>query len=278
MLVVVFFSAVLASPAARPHTDLLLQIEQATADIEMVPTPSADLFIQRGELYRRHESWAAALADFATARDIQPGRGDLDWFEGRVHIEAGAYERGIGLVSRFIARNEPHASAYRYRALALARMGDREAAARDYAAAISVSEAPSPALYRALVVEQIAAGLDGEAWISIDEGLSRFPVEVSLLGLGVDLAVREGAADRALTFLERVPEPVRALPQWRLRSCLIACVGNKEHGGSDLSMAPAQARGTQADLIAAALAELGEHPQASECRRAGAAMLGARQP
>lgn len=278
MLVVVFFSAVLASPAARPHTDLLLQIEQATADIEMVPTPSADLFIQRGELYRRHESWAAALADFATARDIQPGRGDLDWFEGRVHIEAGAYERGIGLVSRFIARNEPHASAYRYRALALARMGDREAAARDYAAAISVSEAPSPALYRALVVEQIAAGLDGEAWISIDEGLSRFPVEVSLLGLGVDLAVREGSEDRALTFLERVPEPVRALPQWRLRSCLIACVGNKEHGGSDLSMAPAQARGTQADLIAAALAELGEHPQASECRRAGAAMLGARQP
>jgi len=277
-LVVVFFSAGLASPAAWPHTDLLLQIEQVTADIETVPSPSADLFIRRGELYRRHESWAAALADFATARDIQPSRGDLDWFEGRVHIEAGDYERGIGLVSRFIARNEPHASAYRYRAMALARTGDREAAARDYAAAISVSEAPSPALYRALVVEQIAAGRDGEAWISIDEGLSRFPVEVSLLGLGVDLALREGSAERALTFLERLPEPVRALPQWRLRSWLIACIGDKEHGGSDLSMEPAQARGTQAELIAAALAELGEHPQASECRRAGAAMLGARQP
>jgi hypothetical protein len=51
----------------------------------------------------------------------------------------------------------------------------------------------------------------------VDSGLERFPVEVSLLGLGTDIALSVDRADTAASYFEPLPAALRKLPQWQTR-------------------------------------------------------------
>ncbi|MBT8069834.1 MAG: tetratricopeptide repeat protein, partial [Gammaproteobacteria bacterium] len=74
---------VLAPLAVYAHTDLQLQIEQLTAQMEQAPG-NVELYLKRGNLLRRHGDWALARADFKRVRKIQPDNEIIDWFDGRL--------------------------------------------------------------------------------------------------------------------------------------------------------------------------------------------------
>ncbi|NND45044.1 MAG: tetratricopeptide repeat protein, partial [Xanthomonadales bacterium] len=146
-----------AVQAVMAHTDLQLQIAAITRQIEASPD-AADLYLKRGDLHRRHQDWDAAAADFASVRRLASGLSETDWFEGRMRVDAGQFEAGERLLSRFLEANPGHTGALQARARS--HWGQRApgAAAHDYQQAIDRSESPAPALYRALVVTQVAMG------------------------------------------------------------------------------------------------------------------------
>ena len=206
------------------HPDLDLQIEEISRQISLAPA-NADLYLLRGDLYRRHNDWLKSARDFEIVRELAPDQAQLDWYQGRLEVDAGHWAEGDRLLSRYLESNENFSSAYSVRAWARWQLNRPEAAASDYALAISNSERPAPVLYRSLVITQFASGGDllAQSAVTVDAGLQRFPGEASLLGLGVDLALADADTDRAADYLKTLAPGLLKLPQWTFRQAVLYC-------------------------------------------------------
>jgi len=210
------------------HPDLVLQIEDLTQRINAAPR-DADLYLKRGDLRRRHGEYALSAADFGKARELDPNNRLLDWYEGRLALDAGDYEDADRLLSRYLEIYPEHAAAWRQRAKARVGQEAYLAAADDFSQAIAHSDHPGPGLYRSLVLSTVAAGADhaGAAEAAVEAALERFPNEVTILGLGTELALARSDTHRALLYTQRIPQHLLVLPQWRFRQAARACLEGK---------------------------------------------------
>ena len=215
-------------PPSVAHPDLALQIEDLTQRINAAPQ-DADLYLKRSDLRRRHGEYALSAADFGKAREIDPGNRLLDWYAGRLALDAGDYADADRLFSRYLEIHPEHAAAWRQRANARVGLGVYFAAADDFSQAIARSDHPGPGLYRSLVLSTVAAGAEhaGAAEAAVETALERFPNEVTILGLGTDLALARSDTRLALLYTQRVPQHLLFLPQWRFRQAAGACLEHK---------------------------------------------------
>jgi tetratricopeptide (TPR) repeat protein len=207
------------------HPDLDLQIEEISRQILQTPS-NVDLYLKRGDLFRRHNDWLNSAQDFSKVRELEPDQAQIDWYEGRLEVNAGRWAEGDKLLSRFLESNEKHSSAYHTRGWARWQLGRPQVAAHDYASAIFNSKRPAPALYRSLVITQFASGGDllAQSRATVDAGLQKFPGEVSLLGLGVDLALADENPDQAARYLGTLSPGLLKLPQWTFRQAVLSCL------------------------------------------------------
>jgi tetratricopeptide (TPR) repeat protein len=268
------------------HPDLELQIGLLTTRISEQPG-DAELYLRRGDLYRRHEDWERAAGDFEKARDLNPQDPLIDWYEGRLKSESGQLAEGDRLLSRFLRQQPGHAGAYQARALTRWRLGKPQAAAEDYSRAISESERPAPVLYRSLVIAQISSGdsFSAAAAETVAAGLARFPAEVSLLGLGFDLALSHFDIARAKAYLAQLPRGLFELPQWGFRQALLDCQeGRLQKAAKQLEALiaePGQAGSRRAgtwNVPRDVISQLAAEPGSVVCREAAAGMLSGLQP
>ena len=225
----VLVASLLLSAQLAAHPDLLIQINSLTGQIELDGGSNPELYLKRGDLYRRHSQWENATGDFHQVRSLDPGHALIDWFEGRMMVEAGQCHDGKTLLSRFLAAHPGHTGAHRSRAVAWWNLGDPAASAGDYEQAIRNSERPSPSLYRSLVITQFASGADytPAAVLTVDAALQRFPMELSLLGLAVDLALERSDTGAATVYMSRLSARLAALNQWQFRAALLACMAGR---------------------------------------------------
>jgi tetratricopeptide (TPR) repeat protein len=225
-----FVLLTLANPAWS-HPDLEAQIEDLTAKLQQQPADPG-LLAQRGDLYRRHADYIAATQDFATARAIRPEFPELDFYQGRLRLETGDAAAAEGLFTHYLASHPEHAGAWALRGQARLGLEQAEAAAEDYAQAIRRSTNPSPSLYRLQILALVAAG--EEHWRAarqvVDAGLERFPREVSLLGLGTDIALAENFPVIATSYIETLPAALIELDRWQSRLELRRCLSEKLPG------------------------------------------------
>jgi tetratricopeptide (TPR) repeat protein len=200
------------------HPELPAQIEQLDGQLAATPD-DVDLLLRRGDLKRRENDFAGARADFAAARALDPQRAELDFYEGRLALSLGDGATAERLLGHYLEHRPQQASAWVLRAEARVQQGRFVEGAEDYGQAIALSARPAPVLFVEQAQALRAAGIDHApaALAAVDRGLERFPAEVSLLGLAADLALEQGQGTRARGYLERVPEPVRALPRWQDR-------------------------------------------------------------
>jgi Tfp pilus assembly protein PilF len=149
---------------------------------------------------------------------------DLAFFRGRLQLDAGQPAAAEQSFSRYLAGHPSQVKALILRAEARLELRQPMAAADDYSHAILLSESPSPELYRNNALSLVAAGEPQwpAARVVTDSGLSRFALEVSLLGLAVDIALAQDDLEGARLYFSRVPEAIRSLPRWASRSKLLA--------------------------------------------------------
>jgi tetratricopeptide (TPR) repeat protein len=155
----------------------------------------------------------------------------VDLLEGRLMVDAGRFESGRTMLSRFIEQSPGNGNAYLARARAHWSLNLPLEAAKDYQAAINLSERPSPGIHRALIISLVASGPEQSeaATTAVTEALNRHSREITLLGLAVDLALSNNEARLALSYFTRVPNQLEKLPQWQFRRALWACLsGDKE--------------------------------------------------
>lgn len=221
---------VLLAPPAFPHADLDLQIENLSRQLQEQPD-NVELLLKRGDLQRRHENFDLARSDFARVREIQPDNKIVDWFEGRVEVEAGRPEQGIKYLDRFLESGPDRSSsgyliALQNRAQAHLLLDQPLLAAKDYQEVIRASDKPTPTLYSSGALALVEAGTEHfpDAMGLVQQGLSRFPGEVTLTGIGTDISLAMADIDTARGLIDTLPEPILGLPKWKARVALLDCL------------------------------------------------------
>lgn len=252
--VLIVAALLLAAPVLFAHPDLLLQIERLDGEIAADPH-NAELLASRGDLYRRHQDYAAAQEDFSAARAADPDYALLDFLEARLMLDTGRPQQARLRLDAYLPAHPGHAAAWMLRGQAWLGLGMPAPAAGDFSGAIGAAEKPSPELYRLLVLSLAAQGSDrAEAALdAVNDGLDQFPIEVSLLGLGVDIALGADRAGEAEHYFEQLPAALHALPQWKARRRLADCVGQSENPQSSACLL--NARQHLADQVSGFLAD-----------------------
>jgi tetratricopeptide (TPR) repeat protein len=212
---------------AFAHPGLTLQIESLSVQLKNNPTDT-ELLLNRGDLYRRHANYAAAAKDFATARKLNPNNSLLDFYEGRLLLNSGDANAAELHFKKYLANHPEHAKAWSLRGETNISLNQPKFAAGYFANAIVRAQSPSPALYRSQILSLILVGESSweEAGEVADQGLKHFGLEVSLLGLRIDIALANNQPLIATQYLETLPTVLRTLAQWQIRlqssSCLVS--------------------------------------------------------
>ncbi len=261
------------------HPDLELQIEEVSSAIGERPL-DADLLLKRGDLYRRHGQWLEAERDFASARSLEPDNPEIDWLEGRLFVDAGRNGEAVVVLTRFIESAPAHSAAYRYRAKARWLGNDPQGAANDFSAAIETSMRPAPAMYRSLAIARNASGQATQAQLVIDEGLDRFPGEISLLGLAVDISIAANQTDAALAYLGHLPDSSLQLPQWMLREALLRCIRASDSSRDHFEALRVEGalRGSMSESVQKLLDQMPLQPDPAACRSVALSMCASQEP
>ena len=215
--------------SAFSHADLVLQIESLNTQIIANPT-NTELLMKRGDLHRRHEDYPAAARDFAAAREANPDNTLLDFYQGRLLFDQGEAVAAETLLEKYLGTHPEHAKAWALRGEINIRLQQAEPAAGYFSQAIQRTGTPSPSLYRSQILSLVSAGESqwDEASQVADMGLHHFGLEVSLLGLGIDVALANNQPLKAGQYIELLPQALRALPQWESRIKAADCITSTE--------------------------------------------------
>ena len=221
------------TPAALAHPDLLAQIERLDQQL-LVEPHNVELLIRRGDLYRRHEDYPAAARDFDTARALAAAHPQLDFYQGRLALQQGDYESAATYLDRHLAGHPDDPVGWRLRGETALGHGDTSAAAH-FERAVRFSNAPSPELYRQWVLALLDSGATAAALQAVDQALGQLGAEVTLLGLGTDIALATQDTARAETYLERLPAGLAGLAPWPDRLRAAACLAANGQAAEDPS-------------------------------------------
>lgn len=211
-------NAFLAAVLSAAHGDLQEQIDAITRRIAEGSAP-AELHLKRGELHGLHRDWEAAQADFDQAARMDPGLSVVDLARARMWLAAGDPAEAKAALDRFLARRPDHADALAHRARALCRLGDRDAAVRDYTRALEKAAEPRVEHYFERAQALAAGGPERleEAVRGLDEGIRRLGPAVTLQSLAIDLEVAAKRHDAALARLDRMAAAAERKDGWLAR-------------------------------------------------------------
>lgn len=204
---------------ASAHDGVHEQIAEVTVRIKRAPL-DATLYLKRGELYRLHQDWRRAVADYDRAARLQPALAVVDLARGKMLFEAGRPQAAKVALDRFLSSQPSHVEALTTRARVFVKLRRRVEAGQDFTQAIRLTSAPQPELY----IERAQAIADDpgssntvEALRGLDEGLTKLGPLVTLQLCAVDLELRRKDYDAALARLDTVAAQSPRKETWLAR-------------------------------------------------------------
>ena len=183
---------------AWPHAELEEQIAALTEQMGR-EGESAELHLRRGEVYRLHEDWGAALADYARAQQIDPKLREVEFARGRMYLEAGRLDEAKTDLDHFLADNPQHAGARLALARVFVKMAKPLLAADEYTSAIACMSEPTPDYYIERARTLASAGTQhlSAAVRGLDEATAKLGPVVTLRLVAAELEAKAGNFDQA---------------------------------------------------------------------------------
>src|SRR3989304_3328763 len=135
----------LAASASHAPVEIEKQIEDLTTRIGKDPKNAA-LYLRRGELYRVHRDWGAALEDYKRAAKLDPSLSAVDLCLARMRLESGQPGEARIAADRFLQARPEHIEGLVTRARALVKLGEGRLAADDLTRAIALCRPPKSPL------------------------------------------------------------------------------------------------------------------------------------
>ena len=220
VFLVLRLSAVLLGVGAlevRAHGDDQVLIDALTE--ELAKAPEADLFIRRGELFRHHQEWAKAAADFESAARLEPKLEIVDFFRARLLLEAGEPVRAQPFIERFLKNVPTEAEGWFLRGDVLGALGKHEAGALDYAEGIGRAPHPRPEHYlrRARFLAAAPNADSTRVLAALDEGIEKLGPVISLLEYAITLEMEQKNYAGALARIDKAMAHSPRRETWLVR-------------------------------------------------------------
>jgi predicted Zn-dependent protease len=191
------------------HIGISEEIEEVTGQLQDDPD-APELYLLRGDLQRLHGHWSEAIADFRTARQLDPGDNvAADLGMGRTYLDQGLYKKALKHLDRALAGQPDNIRGLDARARTFTLLGKPLAAAADYQRAIDSflsPKKPLPGYYfeRARAFEAAGVEYFSAALQTLDAGISMLGDLRVLEDYSIELERKRGNYDAALQRLDRV--------------------------------------------------------------------------
>ncbi|MGH7957195.1 MAG: tetratricopeptide repeat protein, partial [Opitutaceae bacterium] len=204
-------------PSTRAHGDDQLLIDALTE--ELAKAPEADLFIRRGELFRHHQEWAKAGADFESAARLEPKLEIVAFFRARLLLESGEPAKARAFIDRYLAGAPGEAEGWFLRGDVLGAIGKHEAGALDYAEGIRRASHPRPEhfLRRAKFLAAAPEATPTRVLAAVDEGIAKLGPVISLLEYAIALELERKNYEGALVRIQKAMEHSPRRETWLVR-------------------------------------------------------------
>lgn len=227
ILLRVLIIAALACRTSLAHGDIHELIAALNAAIAVYPA-DASLYLQRGELYRVHHDWQAALADFDKAQSLDPKLDSVDFMRGQTFLDAGRVEEAVKSLDKYLPLHPDDHRALTARAQAHAALKHFEAAIADFTAAIEKQQFASPSLY--IDRAQAISDRDGPAAAleAVDAALKKLGKVSTLQLMGIDLELKLRHFDNALRRVDELIAQSERHDRWLLRKAEILIAAQRE--------------------------------------------------
>lgn len=190
-------------PEARAHQDLLARIALLTEQIRTNGS-SAELLVQRADLYRNHQDWVPALWDYDAAEKASTNSAVVDLGRALTLAGLGKWVEARDVFDRVVQDNPTNAAALLGRARVLVQLDQPALAIADYERAFTNLASPHPEDYLERARLQAAQSDPAAAVKGLDEALARLGWMVTLQLQAMDYEQACGNYDGALTRLETI--------------------------------------------------------------------------
>jgi tetratricopeptide (TPR) repeat protein len=218
------------------HLEIEAALEELNARIAATPS-NPELYLERGELYAKHQEWLFAEANFLRAAELAPSLPRLDCARGSLALAMGAYPEARLHLDRALKLNSRDAEALILRSRARAAVDDRTGALTDLETALKCLPNPRPELF----LERAALLAPAEAIRSLDAAIARLGPVHTLELRALELEETAGLIDAALVRLITIAAHTERKEMWhKRRGDLLARAGRMK-----------EARNAYADALAA---------------------------
>ena len=200
------------------HPTFEIRIGRVNAKIKKDPK-NAKLYLKRGDLYREHESWDAALADFNRSRAINPGLVDIDLSIAELWLDAKEPKKALEALNQYLGNKPGSPEGLSQRARAYVALGNFEAAVKDFDKAITNIQTPSPDLYveRARCSMKLGSEHLEKTHRDLEEGIKHLGPIVTLVEVLVDIDQKRARYKEALEHIDSLPPILKEQAKWLMR-------------------------------------------------------------
>ena len=203
------FLVIACAATLSAHPEIEAALLRLNARIAATPQDPS-LYLERGELYSRHDDWVAAEANYLIAVEFAPHLPGLARARGALALAAREPAEARLHLNAALALEPADAASLVLRARAHAALDDRAAAVADYDAALALLAAPAPDLFL-----ERAALLEAPAAIeSLEHAIAQIGPAIALQLRTLALEQSLGRIDAAAARLERIAAQSERQETW----------------------------------------------------------------
>ncbi len=204
----------LLTSIALPHDELAEQVQAISSKIKQEPK-RADLYFQRGELYRADGHWKQAELDYLLAKKLVPNMVAADLGLGLLYLSTNRLNESRQALDRFLLQRPENAEARVARGHVHQKLKQPMAAVEDYSKALVLR--PDPEIYIERSKLLAAQQKPEDALTGLNEGIERLGPIVTMELYAIDLELQLKHYDQALQRVDRIAEQSERKETWLAR-------------------------------------------------------------
>jgi tetratricopeptide (TPR) repeat protein len=207
----VFFAlSLLAGRNAFAHGQLLIRVAEVSRQIDTTTNKTARLYLERAQLYRMDQNWAAAEADYTRAEKLAPNLISVQVCHAGMLADSGQLEPASKMFTAVLERASQNGDALVGRARVRLKLGQRQAAMADFKRGLELLAEPAAEDFVDLAAELTIEGKPTDALQTLDTGIKRLGPIPALQTPAIDLELSRKNYEGALARIETiVPQLLR---------------------------------------------------------------------
>jgi tetratricopeptide (TPR) repeat protein len=174
------------------------------------------LLIKRGQIFQETKQWNAALTDYTKALTIDPTFYKALYWQGFVLQQKGEYELAKNKLQQFLTHNQTSPAGHKTLAKVYTQLNKNIKAADQYDQAISNDKSPPPQIYleRAHSLFKISPIPAKRISNGLQDAIKQHGSLITYSELLIDLNIKTKNYQRAISWIEKLPENLQQSPQW----------------------------------------------------------------